>query len=77
MTRVRAAASRATGREDDTKRIAVWNCAVSSRIRRMTCAATVTSRGWVTLSATSSAGSEIIASTSRARCIIPPENCDG
>ncbi len=32
MTRVRAAASRATGREDDTKRIAVWNCAVSSRI---------------------------------------------
>ncbi|OHV16827.1 hypothetical protein BK022_09500 [Methylorubrum extorquens] len=74
---MRLAASRATGSEEETNRIAVSKRSVSSRIRRITWAATVTSRGWVTLSATSRAGFETMASTMSARCIIPPENCEG
>ena len=59
------------------KRKAVSRFCRRPSMRRMICAATVTSSGWVMLSAMTSAGSEISASTIMTRCIMPPENWNG
>ena len=77
MTSTRSEASQATGRDEQMNRIAVENSAFSSRISLRICAATVTSSGWVILSAISSIGFEISASTIIARCIMPPEYWNG